>query len=198
MSSTLPRREPVMQPRGFAGHREEFSSGGRTVPCWEGEDLRLPGGSTLCATQAVLLGEPESLPLPREGDLQGPHSPAVALWPPPRISQGQWLPPCWPPPRAIGGEHTGVIWGPAMGRAPCSPISGVAPDLGTRGASPIPATLGPGLGALPWPHAGHFRGTLEGPGTPLQPGGERDADGFAGVQLRPSRQAVVVGLLCGA
>lgn len=64
--------------------------------------------------------------------------------PPSRISHGWWLPPHRLPPRAISREHKSLSAGQQQTELH---ISGATPDLGL-GASPIPAILGPGLGAL--------------------------------------------------
>lgn len=85
-SLTLPCTKLVMQPCGFAGHWEVFSSGRGLVPTGRGgfvEGCCPARGSTLSPSPAVLSGQPRNLHLPRGGTQRGPvsHIPAAAPCP---------------------------------------------------------------------------------------------------------------------
>lgn len=178
-SLTLPCSEPMMQPRGFAGHWEVFSSGSRTAPCWEGEDLSggycSARGSTPCAAPP-LGGAREPSPAQKKGTCRGSvsHTSAVAPVPSSLAAPSRPYLPGMVTPAALAaswcnqwGAHGPYLWASCRLGLPAIPISRAAPDLGPRGASPIPAALGPGLGALPRPHADRCGGMLEGAGTSL-------------------------------
>lgn len=147
-----------------------FSSGRGLVPTGKG---RTCGGLLLC---------------------QGAHTfshPGCAVRAARAPSPAQCLTPCRSPPVLIThcsllaispknsgshpsscllGQSVGNTWALSVGQLweglPASPISGEAPDLGLRGASPIPAVLGPGLGTLSLPHTDHCGGLLKVLGPP--------------------------------
>lgn len=166
-SLTLPCSKLVMQPCGFAGHWEVFSSGRGLVPTGKG---RIFGGLLPCqGPQLCCQGSLGTFTCPEKGS---------------RGAQCLTLlqqPPCPPHPLPLlaisprnGGscpssclleQSVGNTWALSTGQLreglPAIPISGAAPDLGLRGASLIPAVLGPGLGALSLPHTDHCKGMLK-------------------------------------
>jgi len=167
-SLTWPRSEPVVQPCGFVGHWEMFPSGRGTAPRWEGEGLRgaiaLPGGPHLLPPQQCSQGSQGAFPCPEKGTpLQQPPA-RLARCSLPAISptDGGSRPTGCLPGQSVGS--TGPYRWASHGQGSLPSLS--APDPRPRGASPVPATLGPGLGALPWPRADRCRGMLKGP--PLQ------------------------------
>lgn len=161
-SLTLPCSKLVMQPCGFAGHWEVFSRRRGLVPPGRGgfvEGVALPEDPHFLPAQLCCQGSPGTFTCPEEGPrgaqcltpLQQPlcpHHPVPLLAISPR-SGGS----C--PSSCLLGQSVGNTWalstGQLWGGLPAIPISVVAPDLGQRGVSPIPAVLGPGLGALPLP-----------------------------------------------
>lgn len=132
-------------------------------------------GSILCATPTVLSGEPGHLPLPTEGDLQGPGVSHPCSSPPPSSLAA----PSWPylpgmvapaPPAASWsnrwGPHGPYLW-TSHGQGSLPPLSvGQLLSWG-RGEPAHPRCAGARAGGIAWPYADHCRGMLEVPGTPL-------------------------------
>lgn len=136
--------------------------------------LLCQGVHTLC--HPTSRGSQGAFPCPEKGTCRGPvsHTSAVAPVPSSLAAPSRPYLPGMVTPAAPAasrrnqwGAHGPYPWASCGLGLPAIPISRAAPDLGPRGASPIPAALGPGLGALPRPHADRCGGMLEGAGTSL-------------------------------
>lgn len=123
---------------------------GGLLPCQRIHTFSQPS----CAVRAAQEPSPAQRRDPEGPSVSQPCSsplPPPPSAPPGHISQEWWLLPLQLPP----GQSVGNTWALSTGQLweglPAIPISGAAPHLGQRGASPIPAVLGPGLGALSLP-----------------------------------------------